>query len=364
MNYCGFKDEIQKGFLFFLGAAINIGINKSSIDLSKHMANAELQRASFLKIINAYSQTSGNISDYGDLNVDVFSKSIYTYNVILFKLSGVDPNEIDKQLRSFEINKSHSSILLKTDIDTELEEKYANSAFNLNICHNLFEDIIFVIGNHLHKSGYDLQRSYGAGYAYFCLQTTFDTNGTTFLFSTIIDSLTPLYKALFSYPILNFAYQDSLKKNHIFSNTLQMFYAGIDPEIIQPIHRYHQLVFYSPNSYSLRSQWDFESRKDSEKQAFVFLNALAIRNTDILNIKDDYLAFDDLMFPELKNVVINRDLLYQKIQKGIFEKYGILPVGADPNVWNNLGDLIQYFCVLFYETCLHAIVIEDLKIDK
>jgi hypothetical protein len=33
MNYCGLKPEIQKGFLFFLGSAINIGVNESPIDL-------------------------------------------------------------------------------------------------------------------------------------------------------------------------------------------------------------------------------------------------------------------------------------------------------------------------------------------
>ena len=34
MNYCGLKPEIQKGFLFFLGASINIGINESPVDIS------------------------------------------------------------------------------------------------------------------------------------------------------------------------------------------------------------------------------------------------------------------------------------------------------------------------------------------
>jgi hypothetical protein len=81
-----------------------------------------------------------------------------------------------------------------------------------------------------------------------------DINGTSFLLSTIYNSLTPLYKAFFSYPILNFSYQDALKANHIFSSTLQMFYAGNNPEIIQPIHRFHQAVFYVPNSSKFRPE--------------------------------------------------------------------------------------------------------------
>lgn len=364
MNYCGLNPEIQKGFLFYLGTAINVGINESPVDLSRFMSTPDLQKETFLKIINAYSQSTGNFSDYGDLNDGVFSEMIYTCNSILFQLSDIDPNEIDKQLRTVEISKTNLSVLLKMDVDKVLQEKYVNRSHNLNVCHNLIEDIFLVMGDHLHKTGYDNRKSYEAGYAHFCMQSSMDVNGTRFLLSTIYNSLSPLYKALFSYPILNFAYLDALKSNHIFSNTLQMFYAGINSEIIQPIHSFHQKVFYIPNSSSFRPQWDFESRNDAEKQAMVFLNALSIRETDILSLKSQFLEYDDLMCPELKNAVIERNELYITIQKGIITKYNILPAGNDPEVWNNLGDLIQYFCILFYETCLHAVVIDEIKIKE
>ena len=61
------------------------------------------------------------------------------------------------------------------------------------------------MGKPLHDRGYDNSRSYEAGYAHFCMQTHVDVNGTRFLMSTIYNTLTPLYKSLFSYPILNFA---------------------------------------------------------------------------------------------------------------------------------------------------------------
>ena len=80
MNYCGLSPELQKGFLFYLGTAINIGINESPVDLSQYMLTPDLQKESFLKIINAYSQSTGNFSDYGDLNDGVFSDMIYTCN--------------------------------------------------------------------------------------------------------------------------------------------------------------------------------------------------------------------------------------------------------------------------------------------
>ena len=43
----------------------------------------------------------------------------------------------------------------------------------------------------------------------------------------------------------------------------------------------------------------------------------------------------------------------------VFEKYHIAPTNGEGG-WNNLGDFIQYCAVLFYETCLHAIVVEEL----
>lgn len=363
MNYCGLSPEIQKGFLFYLGASINIGINESPIDLRQYMLTPDLQKETFLKIINAYSQSTGDFSDYGDLNDEVFSRMIYTCNTILFQVSGIEPSEIDKELRSVTIGKSKLTALLKTDVDEELQKKYANKTYNLNVCHNLIEDFFFKMGDHLNNRGYDNRKSYEAGYAHFCLQTTMDVNGTRFLLSTIYNSLSPLYKAFCSYPVLNFAYQDALKANHIFSSTLQMFYAGINPEIIQPIHRFHQAVFYVPDSSNFRPEWDFETRNDTEKQAIIFLNALSIRNTDIMILKNKFLAYDDLMCPELKNEVIDMNDFLYTIQKAIIEKYDIRPAGNDQEVWNNLGDLIQYFCILFYETCLHAVILDEIKND-
>jgi hypothetical protein len=362
MNYCGLSPEIQKGFLFYLGSAINIGINESPVDLSQNLTTPDLQKETFLKIINAYSESTGNFSDYGDLNDGVFSDVIYTLNTIVFELCGLNPDEIDQQLRTIEL-KGHISKPLKMDLVEALQEKYLNRTYTLNVCHNLLEDFFFQMGDHLHKTGYDNRKSYEAGYAHFCMQTTMDMNGTRFLLTTIYNSLTPLYKALFNYPILNFAYQDALKANHIFSNTLQMFYAGINPEIIQPIHRLHQMIFYVPNSSNFRPQWDFETRNDEEKQAIIFLNACSIRETDIMSLKNDFLDYDDLMCPELKNAIINRNDFYVAMKKGIVGKYDIRPAGQDIEAWNNLGDLIQYFCILFYETCLHAVVLDEIKIN-
>ncbi len=360
LNYCGLSPEIQKGFLFYLGAAINIGINESSVDITQFMETPELERQTFAKIITTYSESTGNFANYGDLNDGIFSETIYTANSIIFQLTGLDPNKIDDHLRTVEISKNHSSKLLKTTINKELKDKYENAKYNLNVCHNLVEDIFFKIGDHLHSKGYDLAKSYEAGYAYFCMQTTMDVNGTRFLLSTIYNTLSPLYQALFSYPILHFAHPEALKANHIFSNTLQMFYGGINTDIIQPIHWFHQAIFYTPNSVEFGSSWNFETREDSDKQINIFLSALSIRNTDIMDLKSDFLTYKEFMCPELKNSKLNANELFETIIMGIIRKYNIYPAQNDPEVWNNLGDVIQFFGILFYETCLHAVVVDEI----
>jgi hypothetical protein len=360
LNYCGFNPQIQKGFLFFLGAGINVGINESPFDLSNFFRTPEQQKDTILRIINSYSPSSGDFSDYGDLNDGVFSKAIYTGNFIFFQLSGLNPADVDNQLRNVEIVPGKQSILLKSDVNEDLVNKYKTRTYNLNICHNLLEDLFGEIGSHLDETGYDNKRSYEAGYAYFCMQAQMDIKGVTFLFATLIQSLTPLYKSLFNYPLLNFAFPEALKANHIFSNTLQMFYGGMDQTIVQPIHRFHQFIFYMSNSASLRPEWDFENREDEEKEAMIFLNAITIRKTEIMNLKSKYLQFDDFMCPDLKHAKLDRNEFYNRIRMGIYEKYMILPVDRNQDIWNNLGDLIQYFGILFYETCLHSIVLDEL----
>lgn len=358
MNYCTLKPEIQKGFLFYLGAAINIGINKGAVDLRQHLATPESEEETAINIMNAYSQSTGDFSDYGDLNDLFLHQMIYTCNSILYQLTGQNPSEIDNKLRYVEF---YDLTPLKIAVNEDLQEKYADLSFNLNTCHNLFEDIFYSVGDHLHQKGYDLSRSYEAGYAYFCLQANVDIHGVYFLLSTIHNFLTPLYRALFIYPIVNFANPFALKSNHIFSSTLQHLYPD-NPPIIQPVHRYHQHVFYAPKNNNLRSIWDFESRNDTKIEMDIFMNAVNIRNTDIMSLKNHFLALD-LMCPELINASVNREEFYMTIVLAIHEKYGIAPARAIENqeVWNNLGDLIQYFCIFFYETCMHAVVLDEIN---
>ena len=113
MNYCGLSPEIQRGFLFFLGASINVAINESPVELDEYFTNPEMERDTFIRISTSYSESTGNFQDYGDLNDGIFSETIYTACHIIFKLTGLDVTDIDNELRRVEISENEFVILLK-----------------------------------------------------------------------------------------------------------------------------------------------------------------------------------------------------------------------------------------------------------
>tara|TARA_B100000780_G_scaffold270978_1_gene231392 strand:- start:612 stop:1820 length:1209 start_codon:yes stop_codon:yes gene_type:complete len=371
MEYIGLDNDIQKGFLFFLGASINIGFKKTGINLTKFNANESEYLKNLERTIDAYSKSTGDFSDYGQLNDNIFTSYIYSINFVLHNI--LAGSNIDDQLKKVNIrDDAEPTIIGKSELIKEFVDPYRNSIdsnFKLNDYHNLVELFFKEIGKHLTQTGFDNNRSYEAGYAYFCMQCHFDIKGTTFLLETIYSMLTPLYMSLYNYPILNQFYPKELDANHIFSSTLQMFYGGIDPTIIQPIHRFHQHVFYS------KPGWKFSSEKTSTNFScpFSIVDDIKFQSTILhyaIRIKESGLADDKTPFIE-SGQVFNKGLIDLKIDinqfyglifKVVLNKYHIYPANknnSENRPWNNLGDFIQYCAVLFYETAIHAAVVKE-----
>lgn len=86
LDYCGLDNDIQKGFLFFMGAAMNSVVNDTPIDVSDFLVDEEEIQDSMLRILNQYSLSTGDFIDYGQLNDYVLYKHIYMYHHILYKL--------------------------------------------------------------------------------------------------------------------------------------------------------------------------------------------------------------------------------------------------------------------------------------
>lgn len=372
MDYIGLDKDIQKGFLFFLGASMNIGFKRTGLNLSEFNTNESEYLKNLEKIIDAYSKSTGDFSDYGQLNDGVFTSYIYSINYILHNI--LAGSNIDDQLKKVSIREDADPIIIgKTKLIKDFVDPYENSIdsnFKLNNYHNLIELFFKKTGKHLTETGFDNSKSYEAGYAYFCMQYQLDDKGTTYLLETIYSMLTPIYMALYNYPILNQFYPKEFDSSHIFSSTLQMFYGGIDPAIIMPIHHFHQHAFYSKIAwkFSLKNtsanfSCPFSLEGDSEFQSVILHYASRIKDSGLVDNKTPFIDSEEVFNKGLINSKIDKYEFYGLMFKVVHEKYHIAPVNQnnrDLMSWNNLGDFIQYCAILFYETAIHTIVVEEL----
>ena len=184
--------------------------------------------------------------------------------------------------------------------------------------------------------------------------------------------MTPLFEALFYTPLLFVFNQNALKASHFISMILNFLYGGHESElfpVIQPIHRYHQMVFYKEKGFELRDEWLFNKKTEKGSAAMVFLNAINISKTQLKEmggrIKEAGEAYDS----SLINAKVDINNFLNAILKVIESKYSIDGhnefiaeyEGKWNTNWNNKGDYIQFLMILFYETCLHALVVKEIK---
>ena len=76
MEYLEYDSITQKGLLFFLAASIVCEINDSPFELGFDKKDESKFSNFLLESVNLYSKSSGDFSDYGDLNDGIFTKAI------------------------------------------------------------------------------------------------------------------------------------------------------------------------------------------------------------------------------------------------------------------------------------------------
>jgi hypothetical protein len=343
LKRCGFSEEITKGFLFFLGWSTPLLIDE--IDDIKVLE----------RIINLYSVPSGDFGKYGMLNDFVFAQVIYTANYIIHKNIIQDLDSLDAHLRSISLGE-RNQVLFKTEPDAELVNDFKNLDFKLEPITNFYDKLFVKMGNHLHDNDFSFKKCYEAGFAYYNMGMHMDTNGTRYLIEVLSLSLPSIYSALRNYPLLYVLYPEELAANHIFSSILQFFYKGIPRNILGPIHEFHQVIFYEPGTTKLRKSWN---SFNEESIIGVFINAAKIRLSHLFNSQEEFLQFNDMHMPELKGASININDLFKLMQHLISDKYGIKLYAK----YNHTGEFMQALGVLFYETCLHAMVLKNLDYE-
>lgn len=363
LKLCEFKEEEKLGILFYLGAFLPGKMNDMDPNSLKFMQ--------YLQAQSLYSKSTGVFSDYGDLNEGVFKGWIYNANLAISKIIG-DESPIDENLRALPIGNNVE--ISKSYPNNEFLDLFNKDSFSLNAIQNLNDELFIKTGLHLKDNNCSYAHAYEAGFAYRMLMMQMDIKGTDYLLSRINSYLSPLFQSLFHAPILFVLNPKAFKSNHLFSLILNHLYGGNDSpqySIVQSIHRYHQFIFYKENSIKLKNQWLFNKDTNEGSAMMVFINALNIHKS---NFKEN------VNFIKYSGEVYDSSLIDTKIRTSDFlmaildvirSKYSIdvnkelvEADGAQWNtIWNNKGDYIQFLVILFYETCLHALVVKKIIED-
>lgn len=369
LDLCGFSENVKYGLLFSLGACLQSKINL--ISAYKEIVSTDDWEEEFKECINAYAQVPGDYENTfegssGQINEFEINNILYSYAHIALNVIGEQNIDIDEEFRQL-----HPDLPMKV-VQAELIDDYISnysvdwSEYRIenkvcvNVFHNLQEELFERIGNHINSAKMSKKQAYDAGYSYFTLMSSFDLKGIIFLINTLLHSLVPLFNAFLCYPFLNQYMPDALRYNHIFSHIFQYFIHHIDPVIGMPVHQYHQVIFYDDDS-TFREDWVFDINKDVDLATKLFTYACEIRNTTLMNDKSVYVAVEGLSFSYLKKMRLTVDDFRWEIEKGIFKKYGIRAPRPDEGGWTSAGDLIQFCSIYFYESCLHALVLDELS---
>ena len=358
LELCKFTKEEQLGILFYLGATLPGKLNDISSD--------DTDFSKYLQVLSLYSKSTGDFSDYGDLNDAIFSSWIYNTNLAISKICA-DETSLDENLRKLPFG---NVIAGKAEPKNHFLEKYNTDSFSLNVIQNLNDEIFSETGKHLFERGYSNTRAYEAGFAYRMLYSSMDIKGTDYLIKRIHLSLSPLFQALFYAPFLYVLNNHAFKSNHLFSLILNHFIGGQSSLVTvdRKIHLYHQHLFYKENSSEFRNEWFFIHDKEEGSAFSIFFNALNIRNTNLIENAEIVKQSGEVFNPKLINAKIGFNDFLNAVLEVIQSKYSINGYdefvkgeGAKWNtIWNNKGDYIQFLVILYYETCIHAMVIDEL----
>ena len=356
MNYLEFSPTTQKGLLFFLGASLVAEVNDTSLDLGFDR-NDKIKFTNFLKeITNYYSRSTEDLADYEDLDPSFFTYTIYNYSYVIHSVIINSDADFDENLRKIKLGNGEI-IPIKTKLDENLIEKYKSNKFSLNTFQNLSTDFFDKIGSYLESINCSNEQSYEAGFAYFNMSVTLDVKGTFFLFNVIRKLLPASYMIFWQFPILHKLYQKELHANHVFSSILQFHYGALAQKgPVQLVHKFHQMLFYEPNTADLRSLWDFKNVDQGKMIMMLFYQTIDMRRI-FLNNKKDFIHSEETTNKNLIGVSVTKVDFLNEIIEIVYEKYNI---NLTAEGWNNFGDYLQGLAIFYYECAMHILLPKEI----
>jgi len=351
LERCGFSPALQKGILFFLGTSI---IANNTDQIIKLFSDDKRVHEELNILIRLYGKPSSDYTLVGDLETTPLCSAIVTYNHIVLHQILKQENQFNQHLK---LNPDEMSILGDANILEDWLEEFEESKYTLSTLHRLNIKFFEYIGQYLNALNFDNFQCYAAGISFYQKYQKIDFDGTNFLNVTILDTLSPLFKTLFSYPILFSYYPQELNANHLFSSILQFFYITANRDIAKLIHQYHHQLFYTNNPRKVRREWNFEKEKRGIIISQIIHNAINIRNSIVKNKKDIFLASNQYILNDLKNGTISKNDFKGTMQY-ILESY--YEMNLDDVIENYThAEFLQACAILFYETCAHAMIIDE-----
>lgn len=351
LERCGWSEEIQKGIIFFLGASI-ISSNTDHIIArfkEETRINEELH-----SIIRLYAKPNEAYDPFNAIETTPISSAILTYNdIILHQFKG-NKNSLEKYLQK---NSDETSIIADANILEDWKSQFTDAKYTLANCHKLNKLFFEYIGQYLKALNLDNTQCYVAGINYYQKYQSIDFEGTNFLNLTILDTLSPIFKTLFTYPFLFAYHPNELNSNHLFSSILQFFYMNANMDIAKYIHNYHDHLFYKPNTRNLRREWDFEREKRGIILSQIIHNAVNIRKTAIGTYRSHFLQSDNYVMNELKDATISRNDFKVAISHLIENYYDIKIDEVVENYTH--AEFLQACAILYYETAVHAMILKE-----
>jgi hypothetical protein len=353
-DYLGFTKKQRKGLAFLYGMTLPISAFKSKVFDSQSIQGDNNKSTEFiLSLLGFYTTSSGSWLDYAQkIDSDFVRSKIYNFNFIYWKCLKQSEGSIDDFLKTIP---DVDIIIGKTDLENEWVENFFELSFNLKNVNQLYYDFILSIGSLLDEQNVSIEESYAAGFAFYSFVIQQDPKGSHFLISTLSNSCPPLFATLQEYPVLYTYHRESLNANHIFSSIFHFFTIGIEPSILKPVHTFHQLLFYENGTTEFRSIWDFSKIDNELLIVQTFKNALAIRKTNFFERNSTYMESKQIFASQLIGQRVDEATMFNEVQNVLMMKYGY---SLELAKLNSRGEFIELIAMLYYETCLHAMVVD------
>lgn len=353
LDRCGFDPVLQKGILFFLGASI---IANNTNQVIKLFADDSRVQQELNLLIRLYAQQEKGFNPVVDLETTPLCSAILTYNHIVLHQLLKQEDQFKKHIKQ---NPDEISIIADANIIEDWANEFTDSKYTIATLHRLNIKFFEYVGQYLNALHLDNFQCYATGISFYQKYQAIDFDGTNFLNHTILDTLSPLFKTLFSYPILYTFYPQELNANHLFSSISQFLYPSVNGDIVKHIHYFHHHTFYTNNPRKVRREWNFEKEKRGIIISQIIHNAMNIRNSVVMTSQPIFLKSDQYILNDLKGVSITRNDFKATIQH-LLENYYEMNIDEVINDYTH-AEFLQACAILFYETCAHAMIIEEFK---